>query len=308
VFLVGEAIMGQVVEPLLYGHSTGISPFAIIVATAFWALLWGPVGLLIATPLTVCLVVMGRHIEQLAFFDVLLGDTSPLSPGETFYQRALEGKARVVLTTARTRVHETSLSEYYDHVALDGLVLAQHDRAHDSLAFERLEAVHGQIETVLAGLAAVPAHASRQDAPAPPPEWRQDGAVLCLPGRGQLDDLAAEMAVQVMRQAGFGARAIANAALSPSGEAEGDFGAVQLCCLSVLEHGSSVAGIRYFVKRMQKMAPDAFIVVALWRAAGDSPLLAALRAEGEHEHLVLSIGELLAYARAISAQKEAALA
>ncbi len=83
--------MGQVVEPLIYGHSTGLSPIAVIVATAFWAFLWGPVGLLLATPLTVCLVVVGRHVEPLAFLDVILGDTPPLEPAETFYQRALEG-------------------------------------------------------------------------------------------------------------------------------------------------------------------------------------------------------------------------
>ena len=83
-FIGTELIMGQVVEPLIYGHSTGLSPIAVIVATAFWAFLWGPVGLLLATPLTVCLVVIGRHVEALAFFEVILGDKPPLEPAETF--------------------------------------------------------------------------------------------------------------------------------------------------------------------------------------------------------------------------------
>ena len=83
--------MGQVVEPLLYGQSTGLSPLSrSSLATTFWAFLWGPVGLLIATPLTVCLVVIGRHVEPLAFLEVMLGDRPPLEPEETFYQRALE--------------------------------------------------------------------------------------------------------------------------------------------------------------------------------------------------------------------------
>jgi predicted PurR-regulated permease PerM len=79
-FLLSEPLMGQVAEPLLYGHSTGLSPVSVIVATAFWAFLWGPLGLLLATPLTVCLVVLGRHVSQLEFLEVMLGDRPPLLP------------------------------------------------------------------------------------------------------------------------------------------------------------------------------------------------------------------------------------
>ncbi len=308
-FVAGELVMSQVIEPLIYGHSTGLSPLAIIIATAFWALLWGPVGLLLATPLTVCLVVIGRHVEPLAFFDVIFGDGPPLLPSETFYQRALEGKAAALLGDARRYLRDGSLVELYDHVALPGLALAQADRARDALAFERLEAVHDQVEALLAALPAR-LQSPPGEAAAMSEAWRQPGAVLCIPGRGQLDDLAATMAAQVMAQAGFGAQSESNLALDAAATSQDAMepAQVRLCCLSVLDQGSSVAAIQYFIRRIQKQMPGVAVVIGLWRADGDSTLLAELRSEGREEHLVLSIGELLAYATAISAQKEPALA
>jgi len=90
-FFVTEPIIGQVVEPMVYGRSTGLSPVAVVVSATFWTALWGPIGLVLATPLTVCLVVLGRHVERLAFLDVMFGDRPALSPPEIFYQRMLAG-------------------------------------------------------------------------------------------------------------------------------------------------------------------------------------------------------------------------
>ncbi len=319
-FVAADLVMGQVIEPLLYGHSTGLSPIAVILSTAFWVFLWGPVGLLIATPLTVCLVVAGRHVAPLAFLEVMLGDTPPLTAPETFYQRALEGnaaelaaQAERMTTPAETRRRRGAeeapagagqglLAEYYDRVALRGLALAQADLSRDALAFERLEAIHVEIERLLARLA-------RRDAAAPaalpPLAWQADGAVVCIPARGQLDDLAATMAMQVLQGAGFGARQEGNAVLG-AGPAPGlDLGAVRLCCLSVLDQGSSPSGLQYLLRRIQRRMPGAAVVVGLWHASGDSALLAALRAEGSAETIVLSLGELVALARAVSAREPA---
>ena len=92
-FLVTEVTMGNVVEPLVFGHGTGISPVAVIVFTVFWTWLWGPLGLLLAMPITVCLGVLGRHVEGLQFFEILLSDERALTPEESFYQRVLSGDA-----------------------------------------------------------------------------------------------------------------------------------------------------------------------------------------------------------------------
>ena len=86
--------MGHVVEPLVYGQSTGLSPFAVVVSAIFWTWLWGPIGLLLATPLTLCLVVLGRHVERLEFLDVLLGDRPALTPGRELLPAHARGRSR----------------------------------------------------------------------------------------------------------------------------------------------------------------------------------------------------------------------
>ena len=354
-FVLGEMAMGQVVEPLLYGHSTGLSPVAIIVAAAFWTFLWGPIGLLLATPLTVCLVVLGRHVEALAFLDVMLGDRAPLDPPESFYQRALEGNRRGLAADALGRTREHSLAEYYDQVALPGLALAQADLSSDKLEFERLDAIHQQIEGLLGQLAAQAGSGTAQargragalggfarlgrgrargraslaggvvasggvarvgsaGSGAPPqlaphalaPAWAAEGGVLCIPGRGQLDDLAATMAAQVLRQHGFGARVEPNASLGTGAAQARGPGAARLCCLSVLEEGSTPSSIRYFLRRIRRTMPDATVIVGLWHTAGGSPMLAALRAEGPGETIVTSLGEAVALCLALAARPDAA--
>ena len=301
-YALSELVMGQVVEPLLYGHSTGLSPLAVIMAATFWAFLWGPVGLLLATPLTVCLVVIGRHVESLSFLEVMLGDSPPLDAEETFYQRALEGNARVLAAQARIAVDRSSLAEYYDRVALRGLALAQADLARDALAFERLEAIHQQIEHLLASLYTAGLVLSGADAPGVPDDWRADGAVLCIPSRGQLDDLGAQMAVQVLRQAGFGARAETNLVLGARQAAPEMLSGARLVCLSALEQGSSPAAMRYLLRRIERQMPQAVVVVCLWHAHGDSETLATLRSQGNEETIVLSLGELVALTRAVCAR------
>ena len=126
-YAIGETIMGQAVEPMLYAQSTGLSPFSVVVAAAFWTWLWGPVGLILSTPLTLCLVVLGRHVERLEFLDIILGDRPPLTPVESFYQRILAGDPDEARAQAELMLKDRSLSSYYDEVALRGLQLAQAD-------------------------------------------------------------------------------------------------------------------------------------------------------------------------------------
>ena len=120
-FLVVEPVVGHVIEPLLHGHSTGLSPTAVVASATFWTALWGPVGLVLATPLTVCLVVLGRHVERLEFLDVMLGDRPALSPSELFYQRMLAEDPAEAVDKAEEFLKDKALSTYYDEVALPGL-------------------------------------------------------------------------------------------------------------------------------------------------------------------------------------------
>ena len=117
-FLIVEPIVGHVIEPMVYGHSTGLSPVAVVASATFWTALWGPIGLVLATPLTVCLVVLGRHVERLEFLDVMFGDRPALSPPEIFYQRMLAGDPTEASDKAEEFLKERSLAPYYDEVAL----------------------------------------------------------------------------------------------------------------------------------------------------------------------------------------------
>ena len=314
-FILTDVIVSQAVEPLLYGHSTGLSPIAIIVSAAFWAFVWGPIGLVLATPLTVCLVVLGRHVAHLGFLEVMLGDQPPLEPPETFYQRALEGNGRELLREARRQVALSSLTAYYDNVALRGLALAQADLARDALGDERLEEIHGRIETLLTASAAIqPAgHQGQYRVPATelPPSWAAAGAVLCIPGRGQLDDLAATMATQTLRGAGFGAEMVSNARLGSSRSqntpADGQAAVPPvegpaLCCLSVLDDGSTIAGVLYLMQRMRRQMPRSALVICLWHATTESKLLQELRSADGEIYIVMSLGELIALARVLSSR------
>ncbi|HEU0146431.1 MAG TPA: AI-2E family transporter, partial [Bradyrhizobium sp.] len=117
-FFVIEPAVGQVLEPMVYGRTTGLSPVAVVISATFWTALWGPIGLILATPLTVCMVVLGRHVERLAFLDVMFGNRPALSPPEIFYQRMLVGDPTEAADKAEEFLKERSLSSYYDDVAL----------------------------------------------------------------------------------------------------------------------------------------------------------------------------------------------
>src|SRR6202521_2152569 len=144
-FLVVEPIVSQVIEPMVYGQSTGLSPVAIVVSATFWTALWGPIGLVLATPLTVCLVVLGRHVERLEFLDVIFGDRPALSPSEMFYQRMLAGDPTEAAGKAEEFLKEKSLSSYFDEVALKGLQLAQVDAKRGTLDQARMTGIRDTI-------------------------------------------------------------------------------------------------------------------------------------------------------------------
>jgi predicted PurR-regulated permease PerM len=151
-FVVGEMTMGQVVEPQVFGHGTGVTPIALITATIFWTWLWGPLGLLLATPMTVCLAVLGRHVEGLQFFDVLLGDTPALTPQQRFYQRALTGDSAEATYQAELSLKDQSLASYLDSVALNGLKLAERDASRGVLDDAQTERVAETVREMLENL------------------------------------------------------------------------------------------------------------------------------------------------------------
>src|SRR5271166_278131 len=293
-YAVVEAIMGQAVEPLLYGHSTGLSPFSVVVAATFWTWLWGPIGLILSTPLTLCLVVLGRHVERLEFLDILLGDRPALSPIESFYQRILAGDPDEARAQAELMLKDRSLSSYYDEVALKGLQLAAADSARGVLTGSRIERVRESISGLIEELdeyadrdpsaaeseqATVAPTRAEQDIPARPapkdaapgqsllpPGWRGPAPVMCLAGRGPFDGAASLMLAQLLRKHGLGASCVPYEAGSRGAIGALDTRGVAMVCISYLELTGSPSHLRYLLRRLRQRMPEALIVVGYWPA------------------------------------------
>jgi predicted PurR-regulated permease PerM len=153
-FLAAETIVGQAIEPWVYGQSTGLSPVAVIVSATFWTWLWGPVGLILATPLSMCLVVIGRHVDRLEFLEIMFGDQPPLTPAELIYQRMLANDPIEAAEQARTFLKEKPLVEYYDEILLEGLRLAEADSKRGLLNDERKHRIRDAVAEIADDLSA----------------------------------------------------------------------------------------------------------------------------------------------------------
>ena len=236
-FVVLELLAGQVLEPLIFGHSSGLSPVAIILSASFWTWLWGPVGLVLATPLTICLVVLGRHVDRLKFLDVMLGDRPPLTPPQLAYQRMLAGDPVEAVEQAHEYLNDASLENYYDAILLKGLRLAEADRQLGHLDEDRLNRVVSTVEELVAELEAHHDVAATElgspdlsSSPGAAIALAQTSSrhaliqeqptsllsVVCIPGAGRLDEATALVLAQLLRNRGFQAIAEKADALSMS--------------------------------------------------------------------------------------------
>jgi predicted PurR-regulated permease PerM len=280
-FLIAESVVGQAIEPLIYGHSTGLSPVAVITAATFWTWLWGPIGLILATPLTMCLVVLGRHVDQLKFLEVMFGDEPPLTPAELIYQRMLARDPVEAADQARIFLKEKPLTEYYDEILLEGLRLAQADAQRGSLDEDQTRRIRDAVAELVDDLATHTdvdeprTGAAEEDSPLAqlekaeaqveeqelPERWRTGKPVLCIPGPSLLDEALAAIVTHLVQQRRVGARAEQVDALSMSRILSWDTAGVELICLCYLE-ATTAAQIRYAIRRIRRRIPDVSIIVA----------------------------------------------
>jgi len=161
-FVIVEVIAAQVVEPQLYGHRTGLSPLSVVVAAIFWSALWGPIGLVLSTPLTLCLLVLGRHIRALSFLDLLLGDSQALTLSQKFYQRALSGDADEILVDARAFLKRNSFAAYCDLVLIPGLHLGFLDLERGAVSREQQLKMRDLLVAVVSALSGEPKRLQRR--------------------------------------------------------------------------------------------------------------------------------------------------
>ena len=275
-FIVVELVSNNVVEPWLYGASTGLSPIAVIAAAVFWTWLWGPIGLLLSTPLTVCLVVLGRHIPQLGFLDVLLGDRPVLRPPALLYQRLLLGDPNDATERAEEYLRTNSLAGYYDDVAIPALALAEEDRIEGRLSEEQRARVGDSAMTLIDNLAeweettATAQNGARDEGAATEeisgaPDFAavQDRAILCAGGRGNLDDAAAAMLAQILERAGAKVRLLSHDLLTTTSLRDADLGEPAVVALSYM-NSDSFAHARFLVRRLRRRLPGVKFVVCFW--------------------------------------------
>lgn len=226
-FVVVELIAGQAVEPNLYGHTTGLSPLSVVVAAIFWSSLWGPIGLVLSTPLTLCLLVLGRHIRALSFLDLLLGNAQGLTLPQKFYERALSGNADEIFLAARTFLKHNSFAAYCDLVLMPALHLATLDRDAGTISHDQQIRMRDLLVTVVSALSGEPRRLRlsvlddqnaglilRHHREELIGRWQGPVAVppgsilMCLGLGSRADTIAAELLVRALREQGLDARHI----------------------------------------------------------------------------------------------------
>jgi hypothetical protein len=267
-FLVVEPVVGHIIEPMVYGHSTGLSPVAVVASATFWTALWGPIGLVLATPLTVCLVVLGRHVERLEFLDVMFGDRPALSPPEIFYQRMLAGDPTEASEKAEEFLKERTLSSYLR----DSITSSTQIRSSAHTVGEHAPYLPDLNKDEL------------------PPEWRGEHPVLCVAGRSLIDEAAAIMLGQLSTSHGLTARIEGAEALSTTNVFRLDTTGVAIVCLVYLDPSAPVH-MRYSVRRLRRKLPKATILLGCWMKDIDPAVLEQIRHSTKADLVAASLGE-----------------
>jgi predicted PurR-regulated permease PerM len=310
VFLCLEIVVSNFVEPVLYGAHTGVSSIGILFAALFWTTLWGPIGLLLSTPLTVCLVVMGRYIPHLAFLQIMLGDEPVLTPDARFYQRLLamdQEEARRILDQD---LKEKQLIEIYDSVLIPALSLVEQDRHRDMLdeATEKFifqstkELLEEQSERASpeAGQTANGGPESEELAsiPAPPGPSAPPRKIVCVPARDEADEIIDIMLMQFLQQAGYSAQYIGVDTFSEILD-KTSLEKPDIVCISALPP-FALAHARTLYRKLRESMPRVTIVLGLWGFAGDPGKIAARIDMGKSEKVCGTLSDVIEEIRMVT--------
>ena len=297
-----ELILSNVLEPLLYGKHTGISSIALILAAVFWTWLWGPLGLVLATPLTVCMVVMGRHVPRLAFLNVLLSDEEALTPAEDCYHRLLTVGEQDEIELAEAYLKENSLTALYDAVLIPAMSAAETDARLGALEDEQLDHVRQSIRDMIEDLGTRPGPGSHtagddvmaeQDKPKETPMPAMAVFLSCLlpASSGERDELAGTMLAQLLQQRGFEAvsapgKLVAGELFSFAEKADAD-----VICISVVAP-STIIHARYLCQKVRTEFPKMKIIVGLWGTTTENNAESAKRlGDSGADEVVVSLAE-----------------
>ena len=278
-FMVLELFSNNFLEPWLYGKNTGVSAVAVLMAAVFWLWLWGPVGLLLATPLTVCLLVVGKHVPQLSFLDVLLGNEPVFAPEKRIYQRLVAGDQEEAAELLEELLLKQPLVEVYDTVLIPALAMAEthwhrgeyNDGKHKFILESLKEMIQERIERQQ--------EMQEQAEIGDKPESHEDTGlvnlidspklcILSLPARSEADEIAAMMLAQVLETKGCAVQTVSVTSLASEMVELVEQRKADVICVSATPPGAMMHA-RYLCKRLRRQFPALKLVVGLWNTQGD---------------------------------------
>jgi predicted PurR-regulated permease PerM/CheY-like chemotaxis protein len=298
-FAVVELTMAGLVEPWIYATRTGISSLAILLSAAFWTMLWGPIGLVVSTPLTVLLFVLGRYIPQLEFLYILLGDEPVLPPDVYYYQRLIamdEDEAREV---AEEYLKDRSPIDLYDAVFIPALSLAERDRHQSQLEEERQKLIYDTTRELIEDVGEGSAPESWQGKIETDPSQM---SILCMPARDEADELVALMLAQILRHAGHQTEFV------PIGRVEEMLAKAEQCQPDVMFISAlppfAISHARSLCRKVRQRYPGMRVVVGLWGSATDPKTVQQRLGSGCSDHLVHTLEEAQLQLRLFREQAE----
>ncbi|MGE3783051.1 MAG: AI-2E family transporter, partial [Alphaproteobacteria bacterium] len=305
-FAAVELIVANVVEPLVYSRTTGLSALAVVAAALFWTWLWGIVGLLLATPITVCFVVFGRYIRQLQFLDILLGNRPVLSPQQSLYQRLLARNPEEATEQAEEFARASSIEAFFDEVAIPALSMAQADTERGVLLPHQRTVIAEGFSALLDNLSEDGSAARSARGPGGSLHGDavgdEEAPIAVIAARNELDLAAAWLLEHLLRERGNRAAVHPPEALSSAAIDELPLRNTSVICLSLLSAGS-VAQLRYLVRRLRRRARRASIVIGCWdyRDADGVPVTDATSA-GADDRVVTTLADAVAEIEAALSQ------
>ena len=260
-----ELVTGNVIEPLLYGAHTGISALALLLTTVFWAALWGPAGLILSTPLTVCVVVLGRYVPQFSFLHIILGDETVLAPDARVYQRLLALDDQEAHAVAEIFLADHTLTELYDLVIVPALTMAEQDRHKGALEPARRDFVFLSVKEMVVEFSEKAVRAGVEMGPAS----SNGGRVLVIPANDEADEIVAAMLAQLLEEAGHPA-----ISFSADFADEEQMGIVNpdehdVFCISALPP-FAFSGAIALNRKLRRRYPKATVIAGVWGFAGNA--------------------------------------
>jgi predicted PurR-regulated permease PerM len=306
-FVVTEVLVSNFLEPMLYGAYTGISSMAILLAAIFWTAIWGPLGLVLCTPITVCVVVIGRHVPSLGFLTVLLGDEPTLTPDSHYYQRLLAMDREEAKHVLESYLQNKSLEDLYDSVLLPALSLSEHDRHRDRLDKSSSEFIISNTRRIVTELfeerrSEVPETTSINDIRSHDetrfPDSREahipnkkTAKIVCVPARDEADEIVATMLCQLLDRAGYAPECIPLARTSvmvmKTVQAAPDVVCISALPPYALSHAKSL------YSQLRAHLPETDILLGIWNYPGDLDRLASRVGVAEHHRIAVSLSQTL---------------